>query len=68
MSKKSNNLTIQEKMTELNELVSWFQSGAFSLDEALDKFKAAEMLADNIEKDLIKLKNDIKVVQKQFDA
>lgn len=68
MSKKSNDPTIQEKMAELNELVSWFQSGAFSLEEALDKFKAAEMLADNIEKDLTKLKNDIKVVQKQFDA
>lgn len=63
-----NNLTVQEKLTELSELVAWFQSGAFKLEEALDKFKAAETLADSIEKDLTKLKNDIKVVKKQFDS
>ena len=63
-----NDLTVQEKLTELSELVAWFQSGAFKLEEALDKFKAAETLADSIEKDLTKLKNDIKVVKKQFDS
>ena len=65
MSEKSN--TIQEKMSELSELVAWFQSAAFSLEEAFDKFKQAETLADEIEKDLTKLKNDIKVVKKKFD-
>lgn len=68
MSTKNNDPTVQEKLTELSELVVWFQSGAFSLEEALGKFKAAETLADSIEKDLTKLKNDIKVVQKQFDT
>lgn len=69
MSNKSNSQpTVQEKLAELSELVAWFQSGAFKLEEALDKFKAAEKLAEDIEKDLTKLKNDIKVVKKQFDA
>lgn len=65
MSEKSK--TIQEKMSELSELVAWFQSAAFSLEEAFSKFKQAETLADEIEKDLTKLKNDIKVVKKKFD-
>ena len=63
-SKKS----VQEKLTDLSELVGWFQGASFKLETALDKFKAAEALAEEIEKDLTKLKNDIKVVKKRFDS
>ena len=62
------NKTIQEKLSELSELVTWFQSPAFKLEEAVDKFKQSEKLAEEIEKDLTKLKNDIKVVNKKFDT
>lgn len=69
MSDKSDSqLSVQEKLAELSDHVAWFQSGAFKLEEALDKFKAAEKLAESIEKDLTKLKNDIKIVKKKFDA
>ena len=61
------NKTVQEKMSELSELVAWFQSPAFKLEEAVTKFKQAESLAEEIEKDLTKLKNDIKVVKKKFN-
>ena len=62
------NKTIKEKTTELTELVAWFDSDEFSLEEALDKFKAAEVLAEEIEKDLLALKNDIQVVKQKFDG
>lgn len=62
------NKTVQEKLTELAELVAWFQSAAFTLEDAVSKFKQAEALAEEIEKDLTKLKNDIKVVKKKFDG
>lgn len=62
------NKTVQQKMTALTELVSWFQSTEFSLEEAVDKYKAAEALAEEIEKDLTKLKNDISVVKQRFDS
>jgi exonuclease VII small subunit len=62
------NKTVQEKLTELSEMVGWFQGASFKLEEAVDKFKAAEKLAEEIEKDLTKLKNDIKVVKKKFDS
>ena len=67
MSEKSNK-TVQEQLSELSELVAWFQSPAFKLEDAFDKFKQAEALAEEIEKDLTKLKNDIKVVKKKFDS
>ena len=60
--------TVQGKLGDLSELVTWFQSPAFKLEEAVDKYKQAEALAEEIEKDLTKLKNDIKVVKKKFDA
>lgn len=61
------NNSVQGKLTDLSELVTWFQSPAFKLEDAVDKFKQAEKLAEEIEKDLTKLKNDIKVVKKKFD-
>ncbi|MFZ1250709.1 MAG: exodeoxyribonuclease VII small subunit [Candidatus Microsaccharimonas sp.] len=62
------NKPVQEKLTELSELVTWFQSPSFKLEDAVTKFKQAEKLAEEIEKDLTKLKNDITVVKKKFDS
>jgi exonuclease VII small subunit len=70
MSEQNNNeqKSVQDKLTDLSELVGWFQGASFKLEDALDKFKQAESLAEAIEKDLTKLKNDIKVVKKRFDS
>lgn len=68
MSDQSNEKSVQDKLTDLSELVGWFQGPSFKLEAALDKFKAAELLAELIEKDLTKLKNDIKIVKKRFDS
>ena len=68
LNKTTKDKTVQEKLSELSELVAWFQSPAFKLEDAFDKFKQAESLAEEIEKDLTKLKNDIKVVKKKFDT
>ncbi len=62
------NKTVQEKLSELSELVTWFQSPSFTLEEAVEKFKQSEKLAEEIEVDLTKLKNDIKVIKKKFDS
>lgn len=60
--------TVQEKLSTLSELVTWFQSPSFTLEEAVEKYKQAEKLAEEIEVDLTKLKNDIKVIKKKFDS
>ena len=66
MSEKNN--TVQDKLTRLSELVAWFQGPSFALEEATEHFQQAEALAEEIEKDLTKLKNDITVVAKRFDS
>lgn len=62
-----NNPSIREKTTKLNELVAWFDSDDFELEQALGKFKEAEKLAAEIEQDLLALKNEITVVRQKFD-
>lgn len=66
MSKQSK--SIQEKTAELEELVAWFNSDEFVIESALDKFKQAEALADEIEKDLNQVQNDIRIVKEKFDS
>jgi exonuclease VII small subunit len=62
------NKSISEKMTKLGELVAWFEGEELELEAALDKYKEAEKLADEIEKDLSGLKNEITVLKQKFDA
>lgn len=62
------NKTISQKTAELSELVAWFDGDEFILEMALEKFKQAEKLAAEIEKDLNGMKNDISVVKKKFDS
>lgn len=61
------NKTINSKIAELDTLVGWFDSDEFELEEAIDKFKAAEKLAGEIEHDLASLKNEITVLKRKFD-
>ncbi|HSW77881.1 MAG TPA: exodeoxyribonuclease VII small subunit [Candidatus Chromulinivoraceae bacterium] len=59
--------SIAEKTAKLDELVSWFDSDEFELEQALDRFKEAEKLATEIEHDLQALKNEVTIVKKRFD-
>ncbi len=63
-----NDKTIQEKMNQLSELVAWFESDEFALEAAIEKYKTAETLAAEIEKDLSELKNEITVLKTKFDS
>ena len=62
------NKSIQEKTEQLAKLVAWFDSDDFSIEEALNKYKIAEKLANEIESDLSSLKNEINVVKNKFDS
>ncbi len=61
-----NNLTIQQKIEQLDQLVAWFDSDEFSLESATEMFKKAEALASEIEQDLTNLKNEVEVVKASF--
>jgi exonuclease VII small subunit len=62
------NKSIQEKTEQLTKLVAWFDGDDFSIEEALDKYKIAEKLADEIKSDLSSLKNEINIVKNKFDS
>lgn len=59
----NNKPTIAEKMAELDNSVEWFYSEDFVIDQALDKYKTASNLADEISRDLEQLKNEVEVLE-----
>lgn len=65
MSMKSK--TISQKISELDELIAWFDSDDFSLEQAIDRYKKANELADDITSELATLKNDVRLLGQKFD-
>lgn len=65
---KTDNKTVSQKMNDLSELVAWFESDEFELEQAIGKYKDAEKLAGEIEHDLSELKNEITVLKTKFDS
>jgi exonuclease VII small subunit len=59
----NNKHTIADKMAKLDESVEWFYSEDFVIDQALDKYKTASLLAEEISKDLEQLKNEVEVLE-----
>lgn len=59
--------SLKDKTAKLDELVAWFNGDDFTLEEALDMFKAAEKLAAEIEHGLVELKNEVHIVKEKFD-
>ncbi|MGB4420720.1 MAG: exodeoxyribonuclease VII small subunit [Candidatus Saccharimonadales bacterium] len=62
------NSSIKEKTDHLNKIIAWFNSDDFDIEKALEKFKEAQKLAVDIEKELNQLKNEIEIVKKKFDS
>lgn len=67
MSKKSEPQTISQKLEAFEQLVGWFDTENFSLEEALGKFKQAEKLATEIETELATIKHSVEVLKTKFD-
>lgn len=60
------NLTLNQKIKDLDKKVEWFNSDEFELDKSMEKYKEALKLAEEIEKDLKNLKNEIEVLDVDF--
>lgn len=58
--------TINTKIEEFDQCVEWFYSDEFSLDEVEERYKKAIAMAEDIQKDLDELKNNIEVLAKDF--
>lgn len=60
---KTEKLTINQKIEQLDKSVEWFYGDDFELDQALDKYQAAIKQAQEIETDLNELKNIVEVIE-----
>ena len=65
-AKPTTKKTLNEKIADLDAKVDWFYGEDFSLSEATTKYKEALKLAEDIEQDLQNLKNEIEVIDKDF--
>lgn len=66
MSETKKNKTLNQKMTELNQKIEWFNTDEFQLDEATTKYKEAIDLATEIKKDLTEMKNEVEILTEDF--
>ncbi len=62
MSKQENKLTINQKISQLDQAVDWFYGEDFNLDQALIKYQNAIQLTEDIKNDLEQLKNQVEVI------
>lgn len=65
---KTNEKTIEQMMTELNERIAWFQGDDFNLDEAKQKFIEARELSKKIASTLEDMRHDIEVLGEDFSV
>lgn len=64
MSAKS----LKTRLSELDEMVAWFEQDDVDIDEAIKKFDEVTALAESIKKDLAELDNKITVLKNKFDG
>ncbi len=62
INKAKTKTSISKQIQQLDEMVEWFYGDEFELDQALTKYKETTALADQIEKDLANLKNQVEVI------
>ena len=68
MSKTDNKTeSVEAKMVRLREMVAWFESDEFNIEQASTRFSQAAELAKEIEDDLSSLKNEINLVKQSFE-
>lgn len=59
--------TLQEKINRLGDMVAFFDTDDFDIEQALEKYKEAEKLSQEIHKQMNEVKNEITVLKERFD-
>jgi len=59
---KQSKTSIEQKIQQLDQAIEWFYSDNFNLDEAITKYQATQDLAQEINQDLEKVKNQVQVI------
>ncbi len=58
--------SLQAKIDRLDQLADWFYSDEFELDQALERYKQAITLAEEIQMDLKHLQNEVTILRENF--
>ncbi|MCB9823133.1 exodeoxyribonuclease VII small subunit [Candidatus Nomurabacteria bacterium] len=61
-----NKKSVEEKIQELEDLLTWFESNEVTVESALDKYERAGQIASELENELNKAKNKVEVIKKKF--
>ena len=59
---KQSKTSIEQKIQQLDQAIEWFYSDDFNLDEAIMQYQATQDLAQEINQDLEKVKNQVQVI------
>ena len=62
MAKTTTSKTYREMSEELDNILTWFESGDVDLDEAVKKYEQAQKLLDEMEKYLKTAENKIRKI------
>lgn len=66
MSEKSSK-SLQTQLSELDELLAWFEQDDFDVEAALQKYEAGMKLITEISDRLKNVENKVEVLKKRFD-
>lgn len=59
--------SLQDKINRLSDMVAFFDTDDFDIEQALEKYKEAEKLSDEIAEQMVEVKNEISVLKERFD-
>ena len=63
---KAKDLTINQKLVQLDQQIEWFYGDEFSLEEATQRYQEAALSAKEIEDNLNEIKNQIEIIDRDF--
>ena len=63
---KAKDLTINQKLVQLDQQIEWFYGDEFSLEEATQRYQEAALSAKEIEVNLNEIKNQIEIIDRDF--
>jgi exodeoxyribonuclease VII small subunit len=63
----TNDLTFEEKLAKLEQIVAWFESEGVTLGESMQRFEQGMKLAEGLEKELTEAENQVKIIKQKFE-
>ncbi len=66
--KKDGITDVSKGFDELEQIAAWFEKGDSNLDQGLQKFERAMMIAETLKKRLDEAENTIREIKKRFHA